>query len=248
MKGQTEQGRTNMDLLVMGLCVMSFVFIGTWTGGGVLWFSRNRLVLRKDMINLLCGGILLGLLVLEIIPEALTSFEEKGLLLGLLAGVTVMYLLDHLFHPINKTPFFLLCLAFVLHNVPTGIGLGIYLNQDETTIFSSPFLVAMFFHHIPEGLALMASAIYANVSFLLFTLVAFLLAMSFGVSATFGNTFFEFQNVRASTLLMGTSIGTLCFITLHEFLGKSLTKDKRPFRWLYILIGILITYTLGLLH
>jgi zinc transporter, ZIP family len=237
-----------MELLMIGLFVMSFVFIGTWAGGGVLWFSQNRLVLRKDMIILLCGGILVGLLVFEIIPEAFSNFEKKGLLLGLLAGVIVMYLVDHWLHPVNKTPFFLLSIAFVLHNVPTGIGLGIYLNQGEGTLFSSPFLVAMFFHHIPEGLALMASAIYANVSFLLFTLVTFLLAFLFGVSATFGNTFFEFQNVRASTLLMGTSIGTLCFITLHEFLGKSLRKDKQPFRWLYILIGLLITYILGLIH
>jgi zinc transporter, ZIP family len=237
-----------MELLMMGLFVMSFVFIGTWTGGGVLWFSKNRLVLKKDIIILVCGGILIGLLVLEIIPEAFSNFEKKGLLLGLLAGVIVMLLVDHLFHPVNKTPFFLLCIAFVLHNVPTGIGLGIYLNQDEGKLFSSPFLVAMFFHHIPEGLALMASAIYANVSFLLFTFVTFLLAFLFGVSATFGNTFFEFQNVRASTLLMGSSIGTLCFITFHEFLGKSLRKDNQPVRWLYIMMGLLLTYTLGLLH
>lgn len=237
-----------MELLMMGLFVMSFVFIGTWTGGGVLWFSQNRLVLRKDMILLLCGGILVGLLVLEIIPEALSNFEKKGLFLGLLAGVIVMFLVDHLVHPVNKTPFFLLCIAFVLHNVPTGIGLGIYLNQDEGSLFSSPFLAAMFFHHIPEGLALMASAILGNVSFLLFTITTFLLAFLFGVSATFGNAFFEFQSIRASTLLMGTSIGTLCFITLHEFLGKSLRKDKRPFRWLYILMGVLITYTVGFLH
>ena len=46
----------------------------------------------------LCGGILLGLLSLEIIPETFSSYEMVGPILGIAIGILVMSLLDNYCH------------------------------------------------------------------------------------------------------------------------------------------------------
>lgn len=46
----------------------------------------------------LCGGILLGLLLLEIIPETFSSYEMIGPILGMAIGILIMSLLDNYCH------------------------------------------------------------------------------------------------------------------------------------------------------
>ena len=46
----------------------------------------------------LCGGILLGLLSLEIIPETFSSYEMIGPILGIAIGILIMSLLDNYCH------------------------------------------------------------------------------------------------------------------------------------------------------
>jgi zinc transporter, ZIP family len=236
-----------MNSILIGLWVFIFVFFGTFIGGGTLQLFKKVLFKRKKLVLLFSGGIILSLLVGEIIPEAFLVFEKKGIILGIIAGALIIKLAEHFTHGKNKKSFLFLVLALTLHNLPTGLGIGLFLSESSNSFISSPFLIAMFFHHIPEGLALMSSALYSNISFYFFLLSCMFLAFFFAASASFGNALFFLQNVRINTLLMGTSIGTLSFVTLHEFLRKS--KDISNIEWLlYTGIGFLVPYSLLLIH
>lgn len=236
-----------MNSMFIGMWVFIFVFFGTFIGGGTLQLFKKVVLKRKKLILLFSGGIILSLLINEIIPEAFLVFEKRGIILGIIVGALMIKLADHFVHGKNKKSFLFLVLALTLHNLPTGLGIGLFLGESSNSFISSPFLIAMFFHHIPEGLALMSSAIYGNVSFYFFSLSCLFLAFFFAASASFGNAFFHLQNVRVNTLLMGTSIGTLSFVTLHEFLRKS--KEVSNAEWLmYTSLGFLVPYSLLLIH
>jgi zinc transporter, ZIP family len=242
-----KRGDNEMNSIIIGLGVFVFVFLGTFLGGGSLQLLKDVVFKRRKLVLLFSGGIILSLLLNEIIPEAIELFETKGIILGFIAGALLMKITDQFFHKGNKKSFMFLVVALILHNLPTGVGVGLLINESSNSIFSSPFLLAMFFHHIPEGLALMSSALYGNVSFYLFTLTCLILAFFFGISALIGNAFLYLQNIKVNTLLMGTSIGTLSFVTLHEFLRKS--KDVTIFEWLlYTSFGFLIPYSLLFIH
>ena len=75
----------------------------------------------------LCGGILLGLLSLEIIPETFSSYEMIGPILGIAIGILIMSLLDNYCHhpmihkksnKLGKPSFFCLSLyLFIIYRV-----------------------------------------------------------------------------------------------------------------------------------
>ena len=63
------------------------------------WVATRQLIEEKmHRLYALCGGILLGLLSLEIIPETFSSYEMIGPILGIAIGILVMSLLDNYCH------------------------------------------------------------------------------------------------------------------------------------------------------
>lgn len=96
--------------------------------GGAVGIATNQLIEEKmHRLYALCGGILLGLLSLEIIPETFASYEIIGPILGIAIGILVMSLLDNYCHhpmihkKINKRGklsfFFLLLYLFIICRV-----------------------------------------------------------------------------------------------------------------------------------
>ena len=98
-----------------------FSFGGLLLGGAVGVATRQLIEEKMHRLYALCGGILLGLLSLEIIPETFSSYEMVGPILGIAIGILVMSLLDNYCHhpmihkKINK------------HGKPSFFSLSLYL-------------------------------------------------------------------------------------------------------------------------
>ena len=75
-----------------------FSFGGLLLGGAVGVATRQLIEEKMHRLYALCGGILLGLLSLEIIPETFSSYEMVGPILGIAIGILVMSLLDNYCH------------------------------------------------------------------------------------------------------------------------------------------------------
>ena len=78
--------------------MLRFSFGGLLLGGAVGVATRQLIEEKMHRLYALCGGILLGLLSLEIIPETFSSYEMIGPILGIAIGILVMSLLDNYCH------------------------------------------------------------------------------------------------------------------------------------------------------
>lgn len=87
-----------MERLWIPMIVTFFSFGGLLLGGAVGIATRQLIEEKMHRLYALCGGILLGLLSLEIIPETFSSFEIIGPILGIAIGILVMSLLDNYCH------------------------------------------------------------------------------------------------------------------------------------------------------
>lgn len=202
------------------------IFIWWFIAGGVVGLATRQLIEEKMYrLYALCGGILLGLL-LEIIPETFSSFEMIGPILGISLGALLMMLMDnYCHHPmIHKKDqqawqtFLFLSFAIFIHNMPSGFALGAaFANHHESAI---PFLLAIIIHHIPEGLALMISFLFTQNKSISFILTILLLSVILGVGTVFG-IMMNGKAVHLQGFTMGSAIGSLGYVTIHEMLWKA---------------------------
>ncbi len=90
----------------------------------------------------LCGGFLLGLLSLEIIPETFSSYEIIGPILYSYRRLVMSLLDNYCHHPmIHKKDqqawqtFLFLSFAIFIHNLPSGFALGTaFINHADSAI------------------------------------------------------------------------------------------------------------------
>ncbi|MBY0599286.1 ZIP family metal transporter [Bacillus bingmayongensis] len=225
-----------MKRLWLPMIVTLFSFGGLLLGGAVGLATRQLIEEKMHRLYALCGGILFGLLSLEIIPETFSNFEIIGPMLGITLGILIMSLLDnYCHHPmIHKKDqqawqtFLFLSFAIFIHNMPSGFALGTaFTNHNETAI---PFLFAIVIHHIPEGLALIIPFLFTQHKYLSFLLTILLLSIILGTGTLFG-IMMNGKAIHLQGLIMGSAIGSLGYVTMHEMLWKA-KKHLSPFPFL----------------
>ncbi|PFA22921.1 MULTISPECIES: ZIP family metal transporter [Bacillus cereus group] len=215
-----------MERLWIPMIVTFFSFGGLLLGGAVGLATRQLIEEKMHCLYALCGGILFGLLSLEIIPETFSSYEVIGPMLGITMGIFIMSLLDnYCHHPImHKTDkqawqtFLFLSFAIFIHNMPSGFALGTaFTSHNETAI---KFLFAIVIHHIPEGLALIIPFLFTHHKYISFLLTILLLSIILGTGTLFG-IMMKGNALHLQGLIMGSAIGSLGYVTIHEMLWKA---------------------------
>src|SRR3954452_1099010 len=78
--------------------VALLIFGGLFLGGSsiqfmFLLFKRNTMYLQ-----ILCGGLLLGLFALELLPEIFSQYQIIGIFTGSAIGILIMFLLEVFLH------------------------------------------------------------------------------------------------------------------------------------------------------
>lgn len=202
-----------------------FILLGTLTGGFLTLLVSKYLRLNHAYINVFCGGLLMGILILDLIPETLLSLSPLGIFIGISAGILLVFSIDRIVHQykhnsnIGVFSFVLLISALYLHSVPTGIALG--LNMDEGYLKNSFFAAAIILHHIPEGVIIMAAVIHHKMKPGYFAVICLFLSFIVGVNFYWGLNI-KFDSLKLYTLITGAAIGTLCYVTFYEILWKSI--------------------------
>ncbi|MFS0647494.1 ZIP family metal transporter [Siminovitchia sp. 179-K 8D1 HS] len=215
-----------MPLFLSGISVLGLSI------GGLLSSSINRFFPKKlPYVYVICGGNLIGIITFDLIPHTLIDFEFKGVLLGALTGYIIMLLIGHFFHHeeeinVSERTLGFLVAAIFFHHIIMGFSYG------AVNLFNSySFLTAIILHQIPEGIAIMTTLLVTRIKGVIFLYIITILSVVFGVSAFLGETIKETART-VDTLLTGTAIGTLLYVTLNEIVGKS----KKQFGWIPLLL------------
>lgn len=213
--------------LSITLFITFLAFLGMYIGGITTTFFKHYLPGKIHRLYIFCGGLLVGLILFEVIPESIKQYDQLGLIIGGFLGIIGMMTIENLFQSRNnhkgKTTNYIhgiifLIIAVAIHNIPTGFAIGT--NIVDQSITGSPLLWALFLHHIPEGITLMVSSLLAGSNSLSFTLVTALLACILGISI-YGGLSISNLNHQFNTVLMGSAVGTLGYVTVHEILWKT---------------------------
>lgn len=227
------------------LVVTILSFGGLLLGGSAGFVARHFILNKIHQLYALCGGLLLALLTLEIIPETFSTFHIIGPLLGFTLGILFMITIhsfSHTSHTNEKKQqplqaFLFLSLAIFIHNVPNGIALGSALANDST--ISNSLLLAIIFHHIPEGLALIIPFFFTHYRYPFFLLMIFLLSTTLGFSTIVGNVLGD-TTTHLQGIIMGSAIGSLSYVTLQEMLKKAYNGMTTLSFSMWVLIGFFI--------
>ncbi len=226
---------TSMSTLIVG----GFIFFSISMGGAIaLFFSR---IFKHSMqgLSLICGGFLIGLLALDIVPASIQLYRPFSLIIGTFTGYLLFQLLHHFFHQSNplQPSIHLLIIALCIHSIPISLTIGSLLGTSALSIVLTASIIL---HHLPEGFAL-TTALISQQKKIQTMLLYFI---SFSLFFTFFLWIGQFTNLtnKAEGVLMGMSIGLLASISISEFIGHNI----RAFSWrslsIYLLIGYLFSY------
>ncbi|MFD3449269.1 ZIP family metal transporter [Microbacteriaceae bacterium 4G12] len=237
-----------MELILVPVLTTLFTFGGLLTGGIIGIVAKQAALEKMYSLYALCGGILVGLLGFELIPETFAGPHLVGPILGVIFGVLCMQLVDQLLHDSAKkqytqkawSSFLFLAIAICIHNLPTGMAIGTAFSYEQDTGIS--FLLVMIFHHIPEGLALIIPFLFTEEKLHLFLQTILFLSLILGLGTFLGTTVQPTHKLQ--TFILGSAIGMISYVVVHEMLWKAKQKlSTHSFVFLVSLgIGIVLLY------
>jgi zinc transporter, ZIP family len=226
--------------IIIGLLAFSGLVIGGLFS--YLFWKVNRSNIYG--LHVFCGGLLIGLLLFDIIPETFHHQNSTRALIGIVLGLICMICLEHVFpHEHDKKgirsntySFFFLVVAIFAHNIPTGFAWGSTLTTSDYE--QTSLLVAIFLHHIPEGVALMIPCLFIRRGIFLYISGIVLLSSLLSMSTWLGSHIAT-ENDYVQSVMMGLAIGGIGYITIHEMLWKVRKQMSTPVFTLYFLLGLL---------
>lgn len=223
-----------MSAIILG----GYLFISVSAGGVFAWIVSKLFQQTTKGLSLLCGGFLVGLLALDIIPTAFQNYQTFDILLGALIGYLLFLVLHQFSHQsTTKTPsLFLLTIALLLHTIPLSMTIG---NALGDTSLGITLTTSTILHHLPEGFALATAVLSQGKSlwglFLIFTS----LSMCFSLFIWVGHDLHLTNN--GQSLLLGISISLLIMTSLSEFIMHHRKALPIQSFLTYILTGYLLS-------
>lgn len=210
-------------------------FIATFIGlsvGAVLAAVINRYTRSIGTIYAVCAGLLLGLLSLEIAPEAIRLGGWIVSAAGFVVGVMIYKVSHKWLHKqtiIRKDSQknrwirsgLFLSIIIMMHNLPMGVVLGASPYDD----FSVAFLQTMILHTIPEGMILFTPLVLAGVRSTVLFLLSVLLSIPVGVGAFIGDGI-GLHHQLLWAFLISVTVGTIYMIAMKEILAESVKRSS----------------------
>jgi ZIP family zinc transporter len=217
--------------------------LGISIGGGIAWFLKG---FHKSIATIyaLCGGLIIGLLSFEILPEAIHLGDWIIFTLGLASGIILFELIHIAFHK-NKSitgnqekdlylhTGLLLTLGISLHNLPMGVVLG---TTTHSLQGMSSLLSVLILHNIPEGIILFTPLFMVGIGFYRFLFVSIIVAVPVAVGALFGS-FFGMENPLIIAFFISLTIGTILMITVKEVFTESIKRSSVLYCLIIALMG-----------
>ncbi|MEB2300404.1 ZIP family metal transporter [Lysinibacillus xylanilyticus] len=221
-----------------------FLFFSASIGGGIAWVFSRLFQHTTHGLSLLCGGFLVGLLVVDVIPSSFQMYKSISLLLGILMGYLMFEILNSLFHTSHtqNPSVSLLAIAIIIHTIPMSLTIGQLLGNSTLSIAITASIIL---HHLPEGFALSTALLSQGEK--LWRLFIYFVAFSifFSIFIQIGQ-YWQLSD-KAQGVLMGISIGLIATASISEFILHHIRSVSRTSFIAYILLGYLLSHVFHML-
>lgn len=229
-----------MSAMILG----GFLFFSASIGGALAWIFSRLFQHTTHGLSLLCGGFLVGLLVVDVIPSSFQLYQSLGLLLGILLGYLMFEVLNSLFHTSHtqNPSVSLLAIAIIIHTIPMSLTIGQLLGNAALSITLTASIIL---HHLPEGFALSTALLSQGER--LWRLFIYFIAFSI-----FFSTFIQIGQYwelsdKAQGVLMGVSIGLIATASISEFILHHIRSVTLKSLIAYVLLGYLLSHVFHML-
>lgn len=193
-----------------------YIFIGTTFGALLSYLILKIEVIKIQYLYILCGGIIIGILIFDLIPHSINEYRLISVLLGILVGAIGCIIIHQILHNItsySERSRLSILIAIMLHTIPIGLAIGSSLTSD---LITSSLLLTLLIHQIPEGIVLMISFRRTGRKFVSFLVACLLLSLLFLVSSFIGGKIVFTYKLMG--VLLGVAIGFLGFTAIKEFI------------------------------
>lgn len=221
-------------------------FLGTSTGmlvGGIFAILLKKLHKKINNIYALCAGLILGLICIEIFPEAIEMGGWLISLIGLIIGALTFEYIHNKVHQKERIRIkpkrkvynhagFLIILSLSIHNLPMGVILGASQNDELRKVM----LLTLFLHSIPEGIILFIPIILRSIKIVNWLFISCLISFPVVIGVFIGN-FIGFEYKALLALIISFTAGNLLLVIVSELLFKALKDTSGLFIMLWFFIG-----------
>lgn len=220
---------------------------------GVLFIlvSKNNKRIVEISISM-AFSILLFLIFFELIPEVREHLDIIYLVLGTMAGVCLLKLLDVFIPSHEHSSSFnhvlhislITSIALILHNIIEGMALYISLKNDIHMGLLLGFGIGL--HNIPMGMVIASTLKEAKYSNIKIIILSFIISLS---TLLGGFIICLFNNVSTFTIgiMLALTLGMIIYIIFFELLDH-LFHQERKNNIIGIIIGIIIFLISLLFH
>ncbi|QUG42022.1 zinc transporter family protein [Psychrobacillus sp. INOP01] len=229
-----------MSVLILG----GLLFFSVNLGAGIAWLVAKIFHHSDEGLALLCGGFLVGLLTLDIIPAAFHLYNSAGIALGILMGYMFILLVNKSLHSSNqyRPSVYLLTIALFIHTIPLSLTIGNMLGDPSFTV---SITTSTILHHIPEGFAI-TSIFIAQGQKMIGLLLCFIgLSICFSFFIWIGNHLH--LNMKAQSVLLGVSIGLIALTSVKEFILHNIRLVSIRTSVTFVLTGYLLSVAFHLM-
>ncbi|MFA9375739.1 MAG: ZIP family metal transporter [Lachnotalea sp.] len=182
-------------LIFIGFLGFITGWLGIFIGGVSSFFIKDRGIRMKGSVLGLLGGLTLGIVFFDLLPEAMEFGNVYISIIGAILGLILSVILDGKLES-HEAPsmddksnsFFkaaiFMAIGIGIHNLPSGLALGSLLyHSPESGVYLA---VALIIHGIPEGLTLGVLFKECEESKIKLLLLSIIISIPLGVGSSLG--------------------------------------------------------------
>lgn len=198
---------------------------GTGLGGVASLFFRCLPSRTYSVVLGFSAGVMLSVVAFDLMPEAIEAGGLQYAVLGILAGVILVSLLDLLPHTHFMTSDressrfikagVIVGLGIAMHNLPEGLAIGAGYASNTALGLGLGLVIAV--HNFPEGMAMACPMIIGGMHPLRVVGATVLAGMPMGLGALIGALLGSLSPVFLSVCL-GFAAGAMLFVTCDELI------------------------------
>lgn len=221
--------------------------LGISVGGGLAWFM-NRIHGSVVFLYSLCGGLIIGLLLIEMIPKSIQLGGWVMLLLGTATGI-ILYLCIH--RVINMIILVtatqqkvlllrtgvLLTISIAMHNFPVGLALGAAYGTE----IGNALLLTILLHNIPEGVIIFTPLFLAGYGFFTWLVISAVLTVPVAIGSLLG-LFITAEVPLLFAFMINLAISMIFMVAVREIVWEAMKKTSIWYCLLVGLFGITMVY------
>lgn len=232
-----------MNLLYNNLLLVSLAAGICTSIGAVLLFIKRDWSNRSLAIFLgLAAGVMTAVVIFDMLPSALIFPGREIAMLGIVAGIIILLLIERCLFARNfegetlVTLGYLIMLGIAMHDLPEG--LAIALGDELKGRTGMVIALGIGIHNIPEGMAIAAPLLMGGIS----RVKVFLQILLVGLITPVGTLIGQIIVMAMPGLLpflLGMASGIMIYLVLFQLWPEAAVRGKRS-RWIGFWVGMIV--------